>query len=106
MADVDNRLDREDGIRTMDELAKVEDYEGWSREDVVFYLVAYARKKNKELASLREMAEKAEAERDALKVKYERLEAIAEDVNDWLYGTGRKGTAHQRELEAALKGDA
>ena len=48
----------------MDALAKIEDYEGWNREDVVFYHVNYVRKKTAELAALRERAEKAEAERD------------------------------------------
>ncbi len=34
----------------------------------------------------------------------EHLEAIAEDVNEWLKTSANlKGSAHQRELEAALK---
>jgi len=83
MADVDNRLDREDGIRTMDALAKVEDYKGWSREAIVYYHVDYVRKKNNELASLRERAEKAEAERDVVKelAKRARVQLQATQIN-------------------------
>ena len=51
-----------------------------------------------ELAALR-------SERDALKLKYEQLEAIAADVNEWLKTSANlKGSAHQRELESALAG--
>ncbi len=34
--------------------------------------------------------------------KLEMVRAVAEDVNVWLKATGREGTAHQRELDAAL----
>ncbi len=37
--------------------------------------------------------------------KLEHLEAIAQDVNTWLISKGMAGTAHQLQLEAALKGE-
>lgn len=46
------------------------------------------------------------SELDALKLKYEQLEVIAADVNEWLKTSANlKGSAHQRELEAALAGN-
>lgn len=57
-----------------------------------------------------ELKNKAAAEITALRgrlEKLEHLEAVAEDVNEWLKTSANlKGTAHQRSLEAALKGEA
>ncbi len=41
---------------------------------------------------------------EARVAKLQRIETIAEEVNEWLKNNGLMGTAHQRELEAALKG--
>ena len=53
-----------------------------------------------------ELADK-NAELSALRARVEaleHLEAVAQDVNEWLKtSAGLKGSAHQRELEAALK---
>jgi len=53
----------------------------------------------------KELAEK-DAELLALRervAKLERIETIAAEVNEWLKNNGLMGTAHQHELEAALK---
>ncbi len=109
MADVDNRLDREDGIRTMDALrTDYSEFEKQQLEDwlelchefldgqntprnegkgatfsVYGRLMKYATSKNNELASLRERAEKAEAERDAVKelAKRARVQLQATQIN-------------------------
>ena len=53
----------------------------------------------------REVSEELIALRAKVK-KLERIETIAESVNEWLKTSANlKGTAHQRELEAALKGE-
>lgn len=50
----------------------------------------------------------AESELTAMQARIEaleHLEAIAQDVNTWLISNGMAGTAHQLQLEAALKGE-
>ena len=76
MADVDNRLDREDGIRTMDALDKLKEIdleEITPLEAAIVYLShkheGDATMAAAELAALRERAEKAEAERDAIQAE-------------------------------------
>ncbi len=93
MADVDNRLDREDGIRTMDELGELRN-KNFSEKDHIEKVICelwesslgyegLAEKAAAELASLRERAEKAEAERDAVKelAKRARVQLQATQIN-------------------------
>ena len=113
MADVDNRLDREDGTRTMGtiktdytefEKQQLEDWlelchefldgqntprdEGKGAVLTVYgRLVKYATNKNKELAALRERAEKAEAERDALKEANAHSAELLKTAKDLFDGT-------------------
>jgi len=76
MADVDNRLDREDGIRTMDALDKVIQSErplndeGWIEYGLMLLWSetdGYEHVADNAAAELASLREKAEAERDALK---------------------------------------
>ena len=105
MADFDNRLDREDGIRTMDALDELlkdipSDYD---EVDVANHLLHFRERAAAELAALRERAEKAEAERDALKEFANNiLETMELHISHWEYHLRR----NLQELEAALKGDA
>ena len=105
MADFDNRLDREDGIRTMDALDKLlkdipSDYD---EVDVANHLLHFREQAKAELSALRERAEKAEAERDALKEFVSNVrETLELHSSHWEYHLKR----NLSELEAALKGDA
>jgi len=97
MADFDNRLDREDGIRTMDALEKIGEkylpfFEGEPKMTELEYAIWFTdrasraadmKKAAAELASLRERAEKAEAERDAVKelAKRARVQLQATQIN-------------------------
>lgn len=72
-------------------------------------LGAYIDNLNADLADAKARAKTAEEnwhKNEARNAKLERVETIAEEVNEWLKNNGLMGTAHQRELEAALKGVA
>ena len=122
MADVDNRLDREDGIRTMDALGELRN-KNFSEKDHIEKVICelwesslghewLAEKAAAELASLRERAEKAEAERDTLMALLRATEfSQHDDVKDDYFCEfchGYQETGHNEicKLAAALKGDA
>ena len=89
MADFDNRFDREDGIRTMDALDKLlkdipSDYD---EVDVANHLLHFREQAKAELSALRERAEKAEAERDALKEANAHSAELLKTAKDLFDGT-------------------
>ncbi len=80
-----------------------------SKIDKVFrYAEQYAAEQYTDTGDMiKKEIESGKAELSALRARVEaleHLEAVAQDVNEWLKtSAGLKGSAHQRELEGALK---